>query len=179
MQAFTGALILIVAVIVSAYVLGLKQSVVDETVPEAPGWVRSAPTVQGLTFAYPEHPDGAYLSFASWPPRVEEIDSYVCSEDLGSRLSDGYGSPVGAGERIIGGRTYCMTVWREGAAGSTFATYEFVSDRSDAVLRAVYTVRLPQCANYDEPEQAACRKEQEAFDQAALGFGLVESVRLP
>jgi hypothetical protein len=64
----------------------------------------------------------------------------------------------------INGRVYCVTHSTEGAAGSTYTTYEYITAVDNFVAQITFTIRMPQCLNYDEPEQSACVKEQASFN---------------
>jgi membrane-bound inhibitor of C-type lysozyme len=131
------------------------------------GW--KATTTTELTFRYPEPYRGVYVSTPSWPPNVRRTaGEYTCPVATSTR--------VGAseqGERIIQDTPYCVMNSREGAAGSTYATWIYRSDR----VEGVFVFRFPQCLNYDEPKQSACLFEQRAFDIDSLAHQVLSSVR--
>jgi hypothetical protein len=164
-----GVIGLVLLAVVAAFVI------VRVSIPDMfdDGWVRSAPNAQGLTFAYPDPFPGTNVSTAEWPPVIEmTAGEYACAAD--GAATDGPFSSVH--ERIIDGRTYCVREMREGAAGSTFVTYEYATARDGAILRAVFTLRFVQCGNYDEPQMDACAAEQAAFDVDALASRIMESI---
>ena len=137
----------------------------------ARSWVpASAP---GISYQYPESLGTDYVSAVEWPPLVEKVvNEYSCS--TGAAAVDGPATEIS--ERVISGRTYCVSVSSEGAAGSTYRTYEYSADLGDMVVRAQFTLRYPQCANYDEPQQAACREGQESVDPDQLADGIVSTI---
>lgn len=153
-----------------AYLFSLRDTPIEEAAPEPLGWVESVPTAQGIVFSYPREFDGEYFTPQEWPPLVEKVDDpYSCSQAGGD----------GNDERTIDGKKYCVTEMSEGAAGSTYLTYTYTHDRGDAVLKASFTIRFPQCMNYDEPNQSACKAEQASFDPDTLAAGLIDTARLP
>jgi hypothetical protein len=169
--------IILVALLAGGWLM-LKPA--PEVVPEGPpalgdDWVRSAPSAQGLTFEYPDPLAGTYFSASEWPPLVEKVaNAYSCR-----LMEDGTDGPVPVkGERVIDGKTYCISVTGEGAAGSTYRTYEYSTDRGDGVFRAVFTIRFPQCLNYDEPKSSECAADQASFDPDALAVRLISSARM-
>jgi hypothetical protein len=147
-----------------AYLLSLDgEPVRVPSVPE--GWRTSEPDAQGMTFWYPATLPSEYYSEVAWPPSVEHLaQEYSC---------------VDVEERIIEDRPYCVSETSEGAVGSTYTTYEYRTDREDGVFRIMFTIRFPQCLNYDEPKQSACKSEQDAFSPDTLAQGLVDSIELP
>lgn len=125
----------------------------------------------GGVFRYPPRADGAYVSFVEWPPAVSaRVGAFSCGEE--------HSSPSGAqtSERAIEGDLYCVRILREGAAGSTYATYSYATVLNERVVTVAFTVRLPQCMNYDNPLQSECHAVQAAFDPDALAAGIVRTV---
>lgn len=101
-----------------------------------------------------------YVTTVDWPP-VARLDAstYSCIEA---------GSPTDrAGETrkvTLDGKEWCRTVVTEGAAGSVFHQYAYTTAEQNQTLAVTFSVRMPQCANYDEPQRTACEVQQEAFD---------------
>jgi len=141
--------------------------------PEIPaGWTR-ATNDQGMSFAYPEALGTQYVRSAEWPPRVEILQGeYECAIDSTSSSTPALPTE----ERSIDGRSYCVTRSGEGAAGSTYITYEYKTNQKDAVLRTTFTLRFVQCENYDEPNRSACKTEQGTYDVDALAVSIIKSV---
>lgn len=119
------------------------------------GW--GTATTNGFTFRYPDPWHGTYVSASAWPPEVSVASSTSCSTTL----------------KIIGGRSYCVTEESEGAAGSVYVTYTYKAEGE----QVTFTLRYPQCANYDEPQQGACTLEQQTLDVDTLAARMLESVQ--
>lgn len=83
-----------------------------------------------------------------------------------------------SGSRLIKGRQYCVTSTGEGAAGSTFTSYGYSTLIGDSMIRLSFTLRTPQCLNYDDPEQSACQDEQISFDVDALADRIATSIKM-
>jgi len=164
-KTISAALALVVVLCLAFYLLSLKNQPhvsVEDVLPT--GWVRSVSVDQGITYAYPATFDGTYFSAVEWPPSVERVSEYSCV------------SP--ATERPIDGQTYCVTLTSEGAAGSSYLTYGYMTDRGDIIVRTDFTIRFPQCLNYDEPNQAACKAEQATIDPDTLATRIIISVKI-
>lgn len=162
-----GLWLIVPAVVVLAglaYLLSLDgKSITVPSIPE--GWHTSEPDAQGMTFWYPATLPGEYYSEVEWPPSVEyRTQKYSC---------------IDAEERVIEDRLYCVSVTSEGAAGSTYTTFDYRTDRGDGVFRATFIIRFPQCMNYDEPKQSACKGEQATFDPDTLAQTLIQSAQIP
>lgn len=96
-----------------------------------------------------------YISATEWPPLVEAVEGeYMC--DSGE-------------EKTFGEDVYCFSMTSEGAAGSTYTTYVYSGESK----KVSFTLRFPQCLNYDEPQQGECVAEQEGFDVDALAGELL------
>jgi len=131
-------------------------------------WILSAPNAQGIQFMYPRELPTTYLSAAApegWPPQVslEGGAEYSCAEQ---------------DEIMIGDRAYCTAIMSEGAAGSTYRTYEYITAQGDFLVRVIFTLRFPQCLNYDEPQRSACAQEEENFDVNGLADRVAQSIRM-
>ncbi len=145
--------------------------------PRGDQWFGSTTTPQGLTFVYPDPFPGRYVSAPEWPPLVELVaNEYSCTEGP-ITAADG---PLKTSRRqIINGREYCVTASSEGAAGSTFTNYEYVTDQGgDFVARVVFIIRTVQCQNYEEPERSQCMAEQGAFNPGDMADRIAESIRM-
>lgn len=170
------AIVVVLALLAASYMFFIApQSLMAPTaqVPVDPeGWVRME-NEQGLSFAYPEELALSYVSVSQWPPEVRvSADMYECASG-----TPGPGASVE--EKTIAGRTYCVHTTGEGAAGSTYVTYEYSSAGTSGTIRTTFTLRFPQCLNYDDPDRSACQAEQLAFEPDALAADIIESVQIP
>jgi hypothetical protein len=110
----------------------------------------------GTMFYYPAALDGEYYSAAEWPPVLTTEESYACDGE----------------ELTKDGITFCRAIESEGAAGSVYSTYQYQA----GIHMIAFTLRFPQCANYDEPNASACRTEQGGLDIDALALRILSSV---
>ncbi|HWO07104.1 MAG TPA: hypothetical protein VNM40_00815 [Candidatus Paceibacterota bacterium] len=130
-------------------------------------WIYTEPNAQGIQFQYPRTLPTRYISAPTegWPPRValEGGRDFSCAPE---------------GTRMVGDRQYCVTVSSEGAAGSTYRTYEYTTAQGDFLARVEFTLQFPQCANYGEDEQPVCEAEQASFDIDGLVDRIASSIRM-
>lgn len=142
--------------------------ITDVTLGAYPGdgaWQYTEPNAQGIQFMYPTTLPTKYISAQEWPPQVSLTtgEEYSCTEQ---------------DERMIGDRAYCTVITSEGAAGSTYRTYEYITAQGDFLASVKFILRFPQCANYDEPQRSACATEQTTFDINGLVDRMLSSIRM-
>ena len=115
-----------------------------------------------MTIQYPAQLGTTYMRAVEWPPRVTtEPGAFTCFETQTS--------PLGVTtKRIIGGVQYCVTTQSEGAAGSTYVTYTYLTEKEQTRIKLVFTIQETQCLNYDEPQQSECKAERDRFSADAL-----------
>lgn len=144
-------------------------------------WKTTTDSQSGLTFRYPQGLTTTYIKTVDWPPRVQVLaQSFACEEA---------GAPTArAGQtarKQVGDRTYCVTTESEGAAGSIYTNYAYafpwtsVGGVSSGGQTAIFTfsLRAPQCANYDEPQKTNCVRELAAFNPDSLVDRMVRSLK--
>jgi hypothetical protein len=140
-------------------------------------WTLSAPDARGLQFMYPTEMPTTYISAQTWPPLVELVaNEYACTE---GPITAADGPLKETTKHMVGDREYCVTLSSEAAAGSAYRTYEYVTEQGDFVARVVFTLRFPQCMNYDQPEQGLCASEQANFDIDGVVDRIASSIRMP
>lgn len=103
---------------------------------------------------------GAYVNITDSPKitKIEDAD-FVCT------IAGEETERAGKTETVeIDGVEFCKTVVSEGAAGSIFYQYAYVFSKEEQRLRLTFTVRMPQCVNYDSPQKEACMEQQEKFN---------------
>ena len=115
-----------------------------------------------------------YVRFDYWPPRVSILgSSYTCEETEFVVSGSIY-------EKEIQGRTYCIETWIEGAAGSTYTDYAYTVALDDmTIAKIAFTVRMPQCLNYDSPKSEDCTLEEKEFSMDRVVDTIVESLAEP
>lgn len=139
-------------------------------------WELSEPNAQGIQFMYPKSLPTTFISAQEWPPLVELVaNNYSCQE---GPITAADGPLKESKKHTVGDREYCVTMSSEGAAGSTYRTYEYSTDQGDFVARVVFTLRFPQCLNYNEPQASACAAEQSSFDIDGLVDRIAQSIRM-
>jgi len=126
-----------------------------------------------FSFVYPTDLHQEYVHLTTWPPSVTvtSTDSMQCSA--------GGGQTTAQGETVnetINGNEYCITTQSEGAAGSIYTTYTYSTVVEHNEVTVKFTVRLPQCMNYDDPQQSACILEQEEFNPDTVVTDIVSSL---
>jgi hypothetical protein len=150
------AILVVVGIIIW---LGMQKKEEPGQVVIPSGWV--ATTTMGVTFRYPETLDTKYVSLVVWPPQVQVIKGdFPCVASTST-----VETTTAPQKRIINNREYCVVVMNEGAAGSTYRqhVYAFKLKNSTSTATLAFTLRYPQCLNYNDPERTACQTEQDAF----------------
>lgn len=124
-------------------------------------WLFSSKTDSDFTFFYPKNFGTNYISPVEWPPKISSVDdSYVCKEEGKEVLEGGETT-----EFYIGENKYCMNVSSEGAAGTIYTNYSFISSiGTGEMARMDFSIKAVQCGNYDEPKMSECLAEREGFD---------------
>jgi hypothetical protein len=151
--------------------------------PESPSsdmskwnWVLSEVSPQGAQFSYPKPVPTTYVTTQYWPPVVTMTsEDFSCKE--GSALNSD-GKQAQFARKTIGGSLYCVATSAEGAAGSTYTSYEYATTQGDFLTKVSFTLRTPQCMNYDEPEQSACKTDQASFNVDALADRIASSLKM-
>lgn len=123
-----------------------------------------------MSFQYPEKV-GTYIEATEWPPRFDLAASvglpFSCTDSEAHTVHE---------------QLYCVTSEVDAAAGSMYTTYTYSTEVEDVLQgRNVYvftfTLRTPQCANYDGSEKDACIAEQKTFDLDGLVDQMVGTVQ--
>lgn len=143
--------------------------------PRGDQWFGVGTTSDGRAFSYPDPFPGRYVRAVEWPPQVEILArDYSCVVEA-PPATDG---PFAVVEKhTFGGAEYCVGIRSEGAAGSTYTSYEYTTAYEGGVARISFTLRTPQCLNYDEPERSACSAEQSAFSADDFANRITRSIR--
>ena len=128
------------------------------------GWQISSDSKSDITFKYPEKISADYITPQDWPPKVLVSDKpFSCIESSETKaLQDK------VVKKYIAGRIYCITTSSEGAAGSTYVEYTYMTDKNGELITVNFILRYPQCLNYDDPRQTECKDEQQSFDLDGL-----------
>lgn len=109
-----------------------------------------------------------------WPPVVESTPgSFECTE-TGNQIKQGGMTS----KKIISGKTYCVTLESQGAAGSTYTSYTYKTLINGKIATINFVLRFVQCANYDETQKSECLIERQMFDPDGLANAIIENARL-
>jgi hypothetical protein len=113
----------------------------------------------GFSFDYPVELGTQFISLVDWPPKLNIINEpFVCAP-AGSETAR-----AGKTEnRLVNGRTYCVTTEIEGAAGSIYAQYAYAAKINAKTAILTFSLRLPQCGNYPAPTSTVCERERQNF----------------
>jgi len=124
-------------------------------------WQTSIDKEQNIRFQYPTKLTAGYISLAEWPPVVTVRTGHQldCLETPATSSL-----PERTMRRQVDDRTYCVSASSEGAAGSVYTAYSYSSAWNGKIVRISFTLRYPQCYNYDDPKRSECQNEREAFD---------------
>jgi len=114
-----------------------------------------------------------YVKTVEWPPQMQQLDKPFTCIEAGSEIQ----SAGKTESRIINGRMYCVTTLTEGAAGTIYTQYVYAFAREEKTVILNFSLKRPQCANYDEPEKSACENEQNTFDVDNMVDAMVQSLR--
>ena len=137
-------------------------------------WSTFVDVANGFEFSYPPKLEKKYISTAVWPPKMEvKTGAFECAVSKSEN-----GRPETTSTRVIGTRSYCVSVESEGAAGSVYDDYIYTTQKDGKILSVNFSLRFPQCLNYDEPNQTACIDEQRSFNVDNLANRMIESVIL-
>ena len=123
-------------------------------------WKLFTDDAQGITFRYPEQLLTQYIHTQAWPPAVTvSADTFSCPETPPTSSL-----PDRTGRRMVDDRAYCVAATSEGAAGSVYTDYTYTTERGGELITVTFTLRYPQCLNYDDPQQTECQNERTSFD---------------
>ncbi|MES2748961.1 MAG: hypothetical protein V4606_01020 [Patescibacteria group bacterium] len=139
-------------------------------------WVYATTSASGTQFNYPNPLPTIYVSAVEWPPQVVVTEGTVsCLEgDMASHS----GEVTSSTQRVINNQSYCVSESKQGAAGTSYTQYQYATKRGDFVVSVLFTLKTPQCMNYDEPRQSECQSEQAAFPVDELASRIIGSAVL-
>lgn len=144
----------------------------DQPKATEPGW-KTTSNAQGITFQYPEKLSTTYITATDWPPLVAVTASpFTCTEAGQETARAGKTE-----KRRVGTRDYCVTTVAEGAAGSVYRQYSYVTATgNNKLVNLTFSVRFVQCANYDNPQKTQCEGERETFDLDSVVDRIVNTI---
>lgn len=115
-----------------------------------------------------------YVHAVEWPPKVEvSYAPYVCDVSNSASVS-----PDGLTYlKKINDTSYCVNVRSEGAAGSTYTSYEYKKQFKNKTVTFSFVIRAPQCANFDAPQSVNCEKEKQIFNVDDMMDKIISTVK--
>lgn len=126
-----------------------------------------------VTFNYPKDLPTKYIHTVDWPPVVQASDGEFTCTNAGTPEQR-----AGRTEkRTIDGREYCVTEVSEGAAGSIYIQYAYMTEIENKNVFVRFTTRAVQCENYDDPEKTECKNERNSFNIDQVVAEIVQSVK--
>lgn len=151
------------------------------TVGPYPGdgeWVLSPVSPQGTQYMYPDPLPTQFIAAREWPPMVEmTAGEFTCAEESVAATAE----TMTARETVrhaIDDRIYCRTITASEAGRSIDRRYEYVTAQGDFLARVVFTLRFPECRNYDASRRDACLLERDSFDINAFADRIAQSIRM-
>ena len=139
-------------------------------------WI-SSHNDQGITFRHPSKMPTKYISSQTWPPKIS-VSTTTPDAVLDCPTAASTDSRQDwAAKRTIITRTYCIKATSEGAAGSVYTDYTYTTLNASRLVTVSFTLRSPQCLNYDNPKQAECAQERTKFDLDSLVDQIVGTIK--
>jgi len=127
----------------------------------------------GITYQYPKELLAKYISVKEWPPTIKVASgNFSCVETPQEKSS----MLEITSQRLVDNRIYCVNVKNEGAAGSVYSSYVYMTPVRGKLVLASFVLRYTNCANYDEEQGQVCTNEREAFDIDATVDRIVQTV---
>lgn len=115
------------------------------------------PTPTNISTTLPQYISGQ----SGWPPVIQNsTNTYSCM--ITSSAGQDGPAPTTT-EKVINGKTYCIKVMMEAAAGSRYGTYTYTTANGSGTKTTNFTLRWPNCDNYDDPENTQCKTNQNTF----------------
>jgi hypothetical protein len=168
-------LIIFCVVLVSSFIYAVYYNQVRlSMIDTSGGWKTYSDSVLGVSFKYPETIPTIYIHTVDWPPKMSIINgSFICTNN-GSEVA-----LAGKTEsKLISSNTYCVTKESEGAAGSVYTKYIYVTSKKDKIVTLVFTLRAVQCANYDDSQKIECENERTRFDIDSVINNIFTTIQL-
>ncbi len=129
----------------------------------------------GVSFKYPANLGTRFILTdpQSWPPTVTlATTTFSCVQ--GQPTVNGL--PTQKTKKVINGKIYCVETDNEGAAGTMYSTYTYTTLKNAKLVSLTFTVRYPQCDNYDDPNKTECKNERQNFNLDQVIDAIVTSL---
>lgn len=138
------------------------------------GWKPSPQS--SISFKYPENLGTKYIDAFDWPPMARIVnEKFSCTE---AGLETGRAGQTT--KEAVNGNTYCITKESEGSAGSVYTQYAYAKEiPNNKTLILTFSLRYPQCPNYEDPQKTECENERNTFDLNSLVDKIFSTIKLP
>lgn len=147
--------------------------VVSQPIINHPDWAMYYLAGQNIEFKYPKDLGVEYITPQDWPPQITiKTGQFICNAQDGT-----VSLPTRTLKKIYNNNTYCIEAMSEGAAGSVYTTYTYITQKDDKLISAKFTLRFPQCLNYDDPKKTACQNERATFDLDSLVDQIINTIK--
>lgn len=135
-------------------------------------WETETAEEHNISFQYPESLNTDYINETDWPPQARVVDEQFSCTKAGSETERAGGTEI----HIINNNVYCVTTVTEGTAGSIYRQYAYASDFNNETLIFTFSLRFPQCGNFNDDERQECEDEYNNFNLNDLVDSIVQSV---
>lgn len=134
------------------------------TTTTPPEWKTKIDTGAKVEFRYPESIGTNFIFTTDWPPVWQiSLEKFSCIQAGSEDARAGKTSLT-----VINGKNYCVTKVSEGAAGSSYVQYAYAKEVDEKTIITTFTLRYPQCENYDDPNKSVCKNERVLFNLDSL-----------
>lgn len=124
-------------------------------------WALVIDNAQAKSFVYTDKLATKYMHILDTPAKITISKTpFICN------LAGNEGSMIAQGKtdkHTVGRNEYCVTTQSEGAAGSTYNTYNYSVASNGGTVTFNFADQLTQCANYNDPEKKECEAERAIF----------------
>ena len=143
-------------------------------------WVYSTTSTGETKFKYPNPFPVTYISPVDWPPQVMVIAGTVsCTPGT---MASHSGEATETIWKKINGQVFCVATAKDAVArsssGSSYTNYQYSNQRGDFVTSVSFTLRSPQCLNYNAEKRQDCQAEQTAFNVDDLAYKILQSLTM-
>ncbi len=160
-------------IILAALAGGFYWLVKNKSVAVPSNWLTFTDEAGVYTYRYPANLGTTYITPQEWPPQINLLEASPL-DCVPAEHPTAHGGQTE--DKIVNGHEYCVTTQVEGAAGSTYTDYAYLTLLKNKLIRVNLTLREPQCLNYDEPKQGECQAEQANFNLDKIIDQLVQSL---
>lgn len=139
------------------------------------GWqIFYATSTDALSFKYPSSLGTKYISTQDWPPSITGISNFTtCSNVAGTDVVNSANIT-----KTIQGRQYCIKSLSEGAVGSIYTDYTYItkSNINNEFIAIHFVLRYLQCGNYSDAQRSECEQERHSFNLDAVIDQIAQTV---